>query len=109
MSREDLLQLINQAAREGWTELNLQGKGITELPAEIGQLSNLIHLRLGNPWDAKANNQLTTLPDSLSQLTNLQTLSLDNNPLIPPLQKRLCDRVRRHTRLSGQPDSTHAT
>ena len=39
MTREELLAIIDQAAREGWTELDLRGKEITELPPEIGRLT----------------------------------------------------------------------
>ncbi|HEY85168.1 MAG TPA: hypothetical protein G4N96_08685 [Chloroflexi bacterium] len=56
VTRQELLNIIENAAREGWTELNLSGRAITELPPEIGQLSNL------------------------------QELGLDNNPLNPALQ-----------------------
>jgi len=35
MTQEKLLSLIDQAAAEGWTELDLSGKGLTELPGAI--------------------------------------------------------------------------
>ena len=38
MTQDELLQLIDQAAEEGWPELDLSGKGLTELPPEIGKL-----------------------------------------------------------------------
>lgn len=41
MTRPELLAIIEQARRENWEELDLFGKGITELPPEIGQLKNL--------------------------------------------------------------------
>ncbi|MBU0491848.1 MAG: hypothetical protein KKA73_15860 [Chloroflexi bacterium] len=74
MTREELLAIIDQAAREGWTELDLSGRGISELPAEIGRLTNLQTLDL-------RNNQLTALPEVIGQLTNLQTLYLAGNQL----------------------------
>jgi len=40
MTRAELLAIIEQARRENWEELDLHGKGITELPPEIGQLKN---------------------------------------------------------------------
>ncbi len=40
MIRDELLAIIEQARRENWKELDLSGKGITELPPEIGQLKN---------------------------------------------------------------------
>ena len=51
-----------------------RSEGLTELPAEIVQLTNLTDLRLGG-------NQLTALPAEIAQLTNLTSLRLDNNPL----------------------------
>ncbi len=52
---------------------------MTQLPAELGQLSNLQHLFL-------QNNQLTQIPAELGQLSKLQELSLHNNQLtqLPP-------------------------
>jgi internalin A len=75
MTRQQLLSIIAQAARKGWTKLDLSGKGITELPNEIGQLANLQKLDL-------SHNQLTLLPESIGQLTNLQKLDLKANRLI---------------------------
>ena len=74
MTRQELLEIINQAARDGRTNLDLSGKGISELPDEIGQLANLQILDL-------RNNQLKTVPESLGQLANLQELYLYNNQL----------------------------
>ena len=50
MTREELLRLIDRAADEGWKELDLAGKGLTELPPEIGKLTQLETLILGK-WD----------------------------------------------------------
>jgi len=50
MTREELLDLIDRAADEGWTELDLSGKELTELLAEIGKLTQLETLILGK-WD----------------------------------------------------------
>ena len=55
-------------------KLLLKGLGLTKVPPEIGQLSNLEHLWLGD-------NQLTTVPPEIGQLTNLQGLWLSNNLL----------------------------
>jgi len=41
MTRDELLRLIDQAARERWTKLDLSGQELTELPPEIGRLTNL--------------------------------------------------------------------
>ncbi len=83
MPPADLLHLLAQAAAEGWTELDLAGHNLTELPPEIGQLTQLEVLILGKraeddeyEWVGDRylpkviGNQLTTLPAELSQLTN---------------------------------------
>ncbi|MCH9647314.1 MAG: hypothetical protein K0U98_03685 [Deltaproteobacteria bacterium] len=67
MDLEDLLERIKQADRDGETRLVLGDQGITELPAEIGNLSRLEQLVL-------FGNQLTDLPAGLGRLTNLTRL-----------------------------------
>src|SRR5437762_2135570 len=59
--------------------LRLGKIGLSELPPEIGQLTNLQWLYLGS-------NQLSELPPEIGQLTNLQWLSLGSNRLseLPP-------------------------
>ncbi|MEH1913180.1 leucine-rich repeat domain-containing protein [Nostoc sp.] len=90
MTNEELLQIIEQAAREKATHLSLCGNQLSSLlhlynnqlsslPPEISQLSNLTTLDL-------FNNQLSSLPPEISQLSNLTSLSLKNNPQLssPP-------------------------
>ena len=102
MTREELEALIDQAAAEGWKELDLSGKGLTELPASIGKLTQLETLILGKvekwewqqdgkPVPTLITNQLATLPNELALLKNLQSLSLSGNPLkvIPEIVFRL--------------------
>src|SRR5712691_470528 len=81
--------------------LNLSGLALQQLPAEIGQLSNLQELWL-------YNNQLSQLPAEIWQLSNLQVLRLSGNHLsqVPPeigqlsnLQELTLD----HNRLSQVP------
>ncbi len=73
------LQLIEQAVREEALELNLSVMDLTELPPEIGQLTNLTALSL-------EHNSLSNLPPEIGQLTNLTELYLDINSLsnLPP-------------------------
>ena len=78
MSQDRNLEILNEAidgrALESITELNLYSKGLTALPAEIGQLTNLTTL-----WLSK--NNLTALPAEIGKLSNLTTLVLDGNDL----------------------------
>ncbi|MEQ9368576.1 MAG: COR domain-containing protein [Coleofasciculus chthonoplastes F3-SA18-01] len=78
MTENELLQLIQQAAREEWTELDLSGNDLTVLPPEIGQLTSLQSLDL-------SRNNIQELPPEIQQLPNLKKLDLRGNPLpIPP-------------------------
>jgi len=65
---------IEEARRSGARKLSLSGMGITELPAKLGQLTQLQILDL-------AHNGLTALPEVVGQLTQLQILNLDYNGL----------------------------
>ena len=54
--------------------LNLSYNNLTQLPVEIGQLTQLTKLDL-------SNNNITHLPVEIGQLTQLATLNLSNNKL----------------------------
>jgi hypothetical protein len=102
MDQKQLLEIIKKAAREGAPELDLSSKGITSLPAEIGQLTRLSRLYLHrNKFNALpseigrlsnlivlylSSNQLDTLPTQIGQLLNLEVLELSFNELsaLPP-------------------------
>ena len=79
MTNEELLQIIEKAAREKATHLSLNNNQLSSLPPEISQLSNLTELYLNH-------NQLSSLPPEISQLSNLVELYLNNNPQLssPP-------------------------
>ena len=66
--------LIEEAHKEQALHLDLSRKGLDELPASIGQLTQLEELSL-------QYNQLTSLPESIGQLTQLRILSISNNKL----------------------------
>ncbi len=65
---------IEEAQRSGATNLDLSRMQLTELPESLGQLTQLQSLYLGD-------NQLTSLPEWLNQLTQLQEVYLANNQL----------------------------
>src|SRR5438093_1390211 len=75
---------IQQAAKNGKTFLDLSGLGLTSVPPEIGQLTQLTTLNLDK-------NQLTSVPPEIGQLTQLDRLDLDNNQLaeLPDSLRRL--------------------
>ena len=64
MDHDELLRIIDQAAKDGVTFLNLSNRGITELPPEIEELTKLTALDL-------SYNQLNKLPATFGKLTNL--------------------------------------
>ena len=78
MASERVLQQaeerIEQARRDRDTELDLSRLRLTELPDSLGQLTQLQTLDV-------SNNQLTVLPEWLGQLTQLQNLDVRNNQL----------------------------
>ncbi|MCP4570005.1 MAG: hypothetical protein GY841_20685 [FCB group bacterium] len=101
---EQALAMIEAAASEGATTLDLSDIGLTalppeigqlthlkrlvlsenkltELPSEIGQLTALEVLNLSNKSYLDHNNELTTLPTEIGQLTNLKELNLAKNRL----------------------------
>ncbi|MBD2681091.1 MULTISPECIES: COR domain-containing protein [Nostoc] len=79
MTNEELLQIIEQAAKDKVTELDLSGKGLITLPAEIGQLTNLQTLNL-------SDNQLSSLPREIRELPKLKKLDLRRNPVPIPAE-----------------------
>ena len=69
MTRDELLRTLEQAKAEGWTSLDLSDWGLTELPDTIGELTALESLDL-------SGNDLTELPATIGQLQNLTSLVL---------------------------------
>jgi internalin A len=84
MNDAELLAIIAQAEREGWTELDLSGNNLEGLPSEIGRLQSLEKLILGK-FDYKEGkskgNRLTSIPQEIFQLTNLKELSIAFNQI----------------------------
>jgi internalin A len=75
---------LQEARHSGICDLSY--RGLTTLPPEIAQLTNLRELAL-------VGNQLTALPPEIAQLTNLRDLTLVGNQLItlPPEIARLAN------------------
>ncbi|BET25058.1 leucine rich repeat (LRR) protein [Limnobacter thiooxidans] len=72
--RNEAKQRILEAHRTGADRLDLNELFLSTLPENIGALTNLQTLNLNV-------NQLTTLPKSIGNLTKLKTLNLGCNPL----------------------------
>ncbi|MFG6099602.1 COR domain-containing protein [Leptothoe sp. ISB3NOV94-8A] len=84
MTQDELLKLIDQAAEEGWTELDLAGADLTELPPEIGKLTQLETLILAkevkdDSFGKYFGNSLTKLPAEIGLLKNLKSLIIFGN------------------------------
>ena len=67
MTKEELLQRIEQAARENATSLALSGNQLTVLPPEINQLTSLKTLKL-------KDNPLPISPEILSKVDEPATI-----------------------------------
>ena len=74
MDAEDLIEIINHVAKEKKTKLDLSNKDITELPSEIGNLTQLKELNL-------SYNSITQIPQELCKLKKLETLMLLRNDI----------------------------
>lgn len=79
MTEEELLQAIDEAKQTRSVDLTLSGENLTTLPPTIGELTQLVKLNL-------KDNKLTTLPPEIGNLTNLKRIYLSNNKLteLPP-------------------------
>jgi internalin A len=102
MTNEELLEVIEKAAKDRLVFLDLSNQRLDSIPAEIGKLINLKTFYLSSnqltslpPEIGKLSslntlylksNRLTSLPAEIAQLTNLNTLYLSNNqlPNLPP-------------------------
>ena len=68
------LYRIEEARKNGAQELNLSNLKLSTLPEAISQLTQLQVLNL-------SRNQLSTLPEAIGQLTQLRELNLSRNQL----------------------------
>jgi len=88
MTEAELLERIEQAAKEGATELDLSGNQLTALPPEIGKLTRLKKLILGKyRYDEEGDivdiirNELSALPTEIGLLNQLEELQIVGNRL----------------------------
>jgi internalin A len=75
MTDEEVLQVIESAARAKVTELSFRGYGLRRLPPKIGDLTQLTLLNL-------SGNNLYRLPPEIGQLTQLTRLDLSDNSTV---------------------------
>jgi leucine-rich repeat protein SHOC2 len=75
MDIQELEKLIDRAKDAKQIALSLINNQLTSLPESIGKLTNLQYLCL-------ERNQIAYLPEAISQLINLRALFLDENKLI---------------------------
>ncbi len=74
MDRDEVLVAIELAKEQKLKKLSLSNRGITELPEEIGRLTQVQKLDL-------SYNNIRKLPDEFCHLTNLRSLYLNHNEL----------------------------
>jgi leucine-rich repeat protein SHOC2 len=74
MTPTELELKIDRAIQDRSTHLDLYQQNLDRIPDSIGNLTNLVSLRL-------VDNRLTILPDSIGNLTNLRELRLYQNQL----------------------------
>ncbi|WP_200817706.1 leucine-rich repeat domain-containing protein, partial [Calothrix rhizosoleniae] len=71
---QHIREQIREAKEKRLQKLNLSFNQLTRVPDAISQLQNLTCLDL-------SGNRLTRVPDAISQLQNLTSLSLNSNRL----------------------------
>lgn len=74
MNKYEVEILIEKALKQKWKKLNLSGQQITTIPNEITELTYLQQLDL-------SSNNIKNVPNGISKLKNLQILNLSNNQI----------------------------
>lgn len=74
LNAEELLQLIKDAKQNRWELLDLSECGLTALPDELWELTDLKGLWL-------YNNNIKILPRNIEKLQNLEFLDISHNPI----------------------------
>lgn len=75
---QEAIRKINIAKSNKWTRLDLSGIGLTELPMELFELTQLESLILGR-YRTDYKNRIKTLPKEIGLLVNLTILDLTDN------------------------------
>jgi len=94
---DDLALIIRHCKRSRSTKLDLSGKGLSSIPQDIYQLTDLevvdvsnnkilsIDPKISNLTKLKlldvSGNQISSLPQSITQLSDLHVLNISGNPL----------------------------
>lgn len=87
LTPKQLRELLRDAKRFHWQALDLHRCGLKNLPSELGELTDLQVLDLGNGFWRKDNfknakwNSFSVLPSSFSHLINLQYLWLNDSSI----------------------------
>ncbi|MEM8615288.1 MAG: GTPase, partial [Cyanobacteria bacterium P01_H01_bin.105] len=83
MNQDDLRQFIDQVLAEGWTELNLSDQNLSDLPSEIGKLTQLevLILGYGDDYFSSMGNRIKKLPPEIVHLIHLKKLYFIGNKL----------------------------
>jgi len=74
MEQDEIKYLIDKIKCAGCQHLDLSNKDITEIPEEIGELTNVKSLDL-------SFNHISKLPDSIAKMTSLEELFLMRNSI----------------------------
>ena len=83
LTSEELDELLRCAKHLHWKVLDLSRCGLSDIPDTLEELEDLRVLDIGNTFSSINGdaNIFTTLPDSIENLTNLQSLDLSFTPI----------------------------
>lgn len=81
LTMDKVRSVILDAARRKVEELDLNNRGITTLPPEIGLLTHLRRLKISNSYGTEPKNHIISLPAEIKELRNLSELDLSKNGL----------------------------
>ena len=75
---------LSQVRSHGWQTLDLKNCGLTSIPKEIFNYTELVNIDLSNdPFcDEEHKNRISIVPNEISNLKKLKRLNLSNNQLV---------------------------